>query len=39
MKALKDCLSELESWAGMKFRVTNFSKDKEDIYLIQSKSE
>lgn len=36
---INDCISELESWAGMKFRVSNFSKNKKDIGLIQSKSE
>ncbi|MCF6189683.1 MAG: hypothetical protein L3J51_04320 [Cocleimonas sp.] len=38
-EAMEDCLSELESWAGMKFRVSNFSKNKKEIGLIQSKSE
>jgi len=38
-KAIEDCLSELESWAGMRFRVTNFSKQKKEIALIQLKSE
>jgi len=38
-EAIENCLSELESWAGMKFRVSNFSKNKKEIDLIQSKSE
>ncbi len=37
--AIENCLNELESWAGMKFRVSNFSKNKKEISLIQSKSE
>ncbi len=38
-EAIEDCLKELESWAGMKFRISNFSKDKKEINLILSKSE
>ncbi len=37
--AIENGLNELESWAGMKFRVSNFSKNKKEISLIQSKSE
>ena len=36
---IQNCHCELESWTGMKFRVSNFSKNKKEIDLIQSKSE
>jgi len=36
---ISSCTNELEQWAGMKFRVYNFSKNKNTISKVLSKGE
>jgi len=36
---IESCLSELESWAGMHFRISNFSSDEEITDEFIAKSE
>lgn len=36
---LSDCLFELESWTGMKFRLFNFNENKKEINKLLYKSE
>lgn len=33
------CLSELESWCGMKFELFNMDSEKETIHIIEQKGE
>ncbi len=35
---LSSCLSELESWAGMRFKLYNYQRDKEFTSLFKEKS-
>ncbi len=37
-KKLSSCQNELESWAGMRFRLYNYQQDKKVIELFKEKS-
>jgi hypothetical protein len=38
-EAIESCSEELESWAGMKFRLSNFSMNEKELNQVISKSE